>query len=144
MIYSFFILVNKQIMGSETSKLNVWPGGSPWRGLNKCNSSNSHFIWYLNGSLPISTSRAFGVYPGFDIIRWSKIKISSSQWDDRIICRDGEIWSWGKFGVCVEYMVELANRLGADPWFSMPKALGPYGKVRSRTLHGLLKIFASH
>ena len=33
-------------------------------------------------------------------------------------------WSWGKFGVCVEYMVELANRLGADPWFSMPKADG--------------------
>ena len=35
---------------------------------------------------------------------------------------DGGTVSIGKFGVCVEYMIELANQLGADPWFSMPKA----------------------
>ena len=42
-----------------------------------------------------------------------------------VVCHPGFLagdTSRGMGGVCVEYMVELANRLGADPWFSMPKA----------------------
>ncbi|CAE7208097.1 TNXB [Symbiodinium pilosum] len=41
-------------------------------------------------------------------------------WENRTLPTDQT--QAGPWGVCVEYMVELANRLDARPWFSMPKA----------------------
>lgn len=40
-----------------------------------------------------------------------------SQWADRPAVTD---FSWALNGVPVEVMVELANQIGADPWFNMP------------------------
>ena len=38
-------------------------------------------------------------------------------WEDRPQIRD---YSWARLGVPAEIMVELANQLGATPWFNMP------------------------
>ena len=48
-----------------------------------------------------------------------------SKWSDRPKVEDAS-YAWGK-GVPLEIMLELANRLGADPWFNMPhKATDDY------------------
>jgi len=48
-----------------------------------------------------------------------------SQWDDRPKVENAS-YAWGK-GVPLEIMLELSNRLGADPWFNMPhKATDDY------------------
>ena len=51
---------------------------------------------------------------------WEHAGSLTRSWENRSLPTDQT--QAGPGGVCVEYMVELANRLGADPWFSMPKA----------------------
>lgn len=42
-----------------------------------------------------------------------------SEWRNRPVPQD---YTWGRRGVPVEVMVDLANQIGADPWFTMPHA----------------------
>lgn len=59
-----------------------------------------------------------------------------SEWRDRPLVEDAS-YAWGK-GMPLEIMVQLANRMGADPWFNMPhKATDDYmqnfaGKVKDQ------------
>ncbi len=60
-------------------------------------------------------------WAGFSAIRfkdWMLTDNSAIQgWDERPLVEDA---TWSRKGVPVEVMVELANRLQADPWFCMP------------------------
>eukprot|EP00930_Biecheleria_cincta_P036104 TRINITY_DN24783_c0_g1_i1.p1 TRINITY_DN24783_c0_g1~~TRINITY_DN24783_c0_g1_i1.p1 ORF type:complete len:2581 (+),score=311.66 TRINITY_DN24783_c0_g1_i1:162-7904(+) len=51
---------------------------------------------------------------------WDRPESLQRSWDTRPLPTDQT--QAGPLGVCVEYMVELANSLGAHPWFSMPKS----------------------
>jgi len=57
--------------------------------------------------------------------------------------------SQAEHGVCVEYMVELANRVGADPWFCLPHLADDDYVQRFATyvrdnLDGSLRVYLEH
>ncbi|CAK9041041.1 unnamed protein product [Durusdinium trenchii] len=84
---------------------------------------------------------------------WDHDGSLTRNWDNRTLPTDQTQAGLG--GVCVEYMVELANRLGADPWFSMPKAaetesdsVDPYAMafalLVNQTLDSNLRIYVEY
>jgi len=73
------------------------------------------FLQMLNGTAVLR----FASWQMIDA--WNHDGSLTRSWENRTLPTDQT--QAGPFGVCVEYMVELANRLGARPWFSMPKAV---------------------
>ncbi|CAK9041028.1 unnamed protein product [Durusdinium trenchii] len=106
-----------------------------------------HFLQKLNGTSVLR----FSSWQMVDM--WDHDGSLTRNWDNRTLPTDQTQAGLG--GVCVEYMVELANRLGADPWFSMPKAaetesdsVDPYAMafalLVNQTLDSNLRIYVEY
>ncbi|CAJ1378460.1 unnamed protein product [Effrenium voratum] len=72
------------------------------------------FLEILNGTAVLR----FSSWQMIDV--WDTDESLGRSWENRSLPSDQT--QAGPKGVCVEHMVELANRLQALPWFSMPKA----------------------
>ncbi|CAE7947537.1 TNXB [Symbiodinium sp. KB8] len=88
-----------------------------------------------------------------DLDAWNHDGSLTRSWENRTLPTDQT--QAGPFGVCVEHMVELANRLGARPWFSMPKAVETepdsidsyareFALLVNRSLNDQLKVYVEY
>lgn len=78
-----------------------------------------HIEAYENGEIfnPLWLEQ-IGDFRSLRYMDWMETNDSEqSEWADRPSVND---FSWGVEGVPLEIMVELANQVGADPWFNMP------------------------
>ncbi len=60
-------------------------------------------------------------WAGFKVIRfmvWQKVHQDLIRWSQRPTARNP--FQTGQFGVAIEHMIALANRLDVDPWFCIP------------------------
>lgn len=71
---------------------------------------------------------------GLRYLDWMRANDSEiSQWQDRPRIED---YTWARIGVPLEILIELANRLGADPWFTLPHlADDDYMRRFAQTVH---------
>ena len=83
-------------------EIRLWPSGLE-------DASSSFHPRFLERLRPFSVLR---FYP------WMRIYTSSGRWDRR--SSPATARQSNAEGVAVEYMVELCNELGADPWFCIP------------------------